>query len=32
MLQPDQVKDSLHTYRLSGRDNSLRAMAEAWAN
>ena len=29
MLQPDQVKDSLHAYQLSKRGNSLRAMAEA---
>jgi len=28
-LQPDQVKDSLHTYQLSKRGNSLRVMAEA---
>jgi NAD(P)-dependent dehydrogenase (short-subunit alcohol dehydrogenase family) len=33
MLQPDQVKDSLHAYQLSKRGNSLRVMAEAvrWA-
>ena len=29
MLQPDQVKDSLHAYQLSKRGNALRAMAEA---
>jgi len=29
MLQPDQVKDSLHAYQLSKRCNSLRVMAEA---
>ena len=29
MLQPDQVKDSLQTYQLSKRENSLRVMAEA---
>jgi NAD(P)-dependent dehydrogenase (short-subunit alcohol dehydrogenase family) len=29
MLQPDQVKDSLHAYQLSKRDNSLRVTAEA---
>ena len=29
MLQPDQVKDSLHAYQLSKRGNSLRVMAEA---
>jgi NAD(P)-dependent dehydrogenase (short-subunit alcohol dehydrogenase family) len=29
MLQPDQVKDSLHAYQLSKRANSLRVMAEA---
>ena len=28
-LQLDQVKDSLHTYQLSKRGNSLRVMAEA---
>ena len=28
-LQPDQVKDTLHTYQLSKRGNSLRVMAEA---
>ncbi|HUI00725.1 MAG TPA: SDR family oxidoreductase [Nitrososphaerales archaeon] len=33
MLQPDQVKDSLHAYQISKRGNSLRVMAEAvrWA-
>lgn len=29
LLQPDQVKDSLHAYQLSKRCNSLRVMAEA---
>ena len=29
MLQPDQVKDSLHVYQISKRGNSLRVMAEA---
>lgn len=29
MLQPDEVKDSLHAYQLSKRGNSLRVMAEA---
>ena len=29
MLQPDQVKDSLHAYQISKRGNSLRVMAEA---
>ena len=29
MVQPDQVKDSLHAYQLSKRGNSLRVMAEA---
>ncbi|MHB8622976.1 MAG: SDR family oxidoreductase [Sulfuricaulis sp.] len=29
MLQPFQVKDSLHAYQLSKRANSLRVMAEA---
>lgn len=29
MLQPDQVTDSLHAYRISKRGNSLRVMAEA---
>jgi NAD(P)-dependent dehydrogenase (short-subunit alcohol dehydrogenase family) len=29
ILQPDQVKDSLHAYQLSKRGNSLRVMAEA---
>jgi NAD(P)-dependent dehydrogenase (short-subunit alcohol dehydrogenase family) len=29
MLQPDQVKDSLHAYQLSKRGNSLRVMSEA---
>jgi NAD(P)-dependent dehydrogenase (short-subunit alcohol dehydrogenase family) len=29
MLQPEQVKDSLHAYQLSKRCNSLRVMAEA---
>jgi NAD(P)-dependent dehydrogenase (short-subunit alcohol dehydrogenase family) len=29
MLQPGQVKDSLHAYQLSKRGNSLRVMAEA---
>ena len=29
MLQPDQVKDSLHAYQLSKRGNALRVMYEA---
>jgi NAD(P)-dependent dehydrogenase (short-subunit alcohol dehydrogenase family) len=29
MLQPDQVKDSLHAYQISKRGNSLRVMAQA---
>jgi NAD(P)-dependent dehydrogenase (short-subunit alcohol dehydrogenase family) len=29
MLQPDQLKDSLHAYQLSKRGNALRVMAEA---
>jgi len=29
MLQPDQIKDSLHAYQISKRGNSLRVMAEA---
>jgi NAD(P)-dependent dehydrogenase (short-subunit alcohol dehydrogenase family) len=29
MLQPDQISDSLHAYRLSKRGNGLRVMAEA---
>lgn len=29
MLQPDQVTDTLHTYQLAKRGNSLRVMAEA---
>jgi NAD(P)-dependent dehydrogenase (short-subunit alcohol dehydrogenase family) len=29
MVQPDQVKDSLHAYQISKRGNSLRVMAEA---
>jgi NAD(P)-dependent dehydrogenase (short-subunit alcohol dehydrogenase family) len=29
MLQPNQVKDSLHAYQISKRANSLRVMAEA---
>ena len=29
MLQPDQVKDSLHSYQISKRANSLRVMAQA---
>ena len=29
MLQPDQIKDSLHGYQISKRGNSLRVMAEA---
>jgi NAD(P)-dependent dehydrogenase (short-subunit alcohol dehydrogenase family) len=29
IVQPDQVKDSLHAYQLSKRGNSLRVMAEA---
>src|SRR5829696_7203639 len=34
MLQPDQVRDSLHAYQLSKRGNSIRVMAEAvrWAS
>jgi NAD(P)-dependent dehydrogenase (short-subunit alcohol dehydrogenase family) len=34
MLQPDQVKDSLHAYQIAKRGNSLRVMAEAvrWAS
>jgi len=33
MLQPDQIKDTLHAYQLAKRGNSLRVMAEAvrWA-
>jgi NAD(P)-dependent dehydrogenase (short-subunit alcohol dehydrogenase family) len=33
LLQPDQVRDSLHAYQLAKRGNSLRVMAEAvrWA-
>src|SRR3954452_8565253 len=33
-LQPDQVQDSLHTYQLAKRGNSLRVMGEAvrWAS
>ena len=31
MLQPDQVKDSLHAYQLSKRGNALRVMAERCA-
>jgi NAD(P)-dependent dehydrogenase (short-subunit alcohol dehydrogenase family) len=33
MLQPDQVRDSLHAYQLSKRGNALRVKAEAvrWA-
>ncbi|MDE2253395.1 MAG: SDR family oxidoreductase [Betaproteobacteria bacterium] len=29
MLQPDQVRDSLHAYQISKRGNALRVMAEA---
>jgi NAD(P)-dependent dehydrogenase (short-subunit alcohol dehydrogenase family) len=29
MLQPDQIKNSLHAYQISKRGNSLRVMAEA---
>jgi NAD(P)-dependent dehydrogenase (short-subunit alcohol dehydrogenase family) len=29
MLQPDQIKDSLHAYQISKRGNSLRVMADA---
>ncbi len=29
MLQPNQIKDSLHAYQISKRGNSLRVMAEA---
>jgi NAD(P)-dependent dehydrogenase (short-subunit alcohol dehydrogenase family) len=29
MVQPDQVRDSLHAYQLSKRGNALRVMAEA---
>jgi len=29
MLQPDQIKDSLHAYQMAKRGNSLRVMAEA---
>ncbi len=29
MLQPDQIKDSLHAYQISKRGNPLRVMAEA---
>ena len=29
LLQPDQVKESLHAYQLSKRGNALRVMAEA---
>jgi NAD(P)-dependent dehydrogenase (short-subunit alcohol dehydrogenase family) len=29
MLQPGEVKDSLHAYQLSKRGNSLRVMSEA---
>ena len=29
LLQPEQVRDSLHAYQLSKRGNSLRVMAEA---
>jgi NAD(P)-dependent dehydrogenase (short-subunit alcohol dehydrogenase family) len=29
LLQPDQVRDSLHAYQISKRCNSLRVMAEA---
>lgn len=29
MLQPDQIRDSLHAYQVSKRGNALRVMAEA---
>lgn len=29
MVQPDQIRDSLHAYQISKRGNSLRVMAEA---
>jgi NAD(P)-dependent dehydrogenase (short-subunit alcohol dehydrogenase family) len=29
MLQPDQIKDTLHAYQLSKRGNTLRVMSEA---
>lgn len=29
MLQPEQIKDSLHAYQISKRGNTLRVMAEA---
>ncbi len=29
ILQPDQIRDSLHAYQISKRGNSLRVMAEA---
>lgn len=29
MLQPEQIRDSLHAYQISKRGNSLRVMAEA---
>jgi len=29
MLQPEQIKDSLHAYQISKRGNSLRVKAEA---
>ena len=29
LLQPDQLKDSLHAYQISKRANALRVMAEA---
>jgi NAD(P)-dependent dehydrogenase (short-subunit alcohol dehydrogenase family) len=29
MLQPDQIKDTLHAYQLSKRGNALRVMAES---
>ena len=29
MLQPDQIKDTLHAYQISKRGNGLRVMAEA---
>jgi hypothetical protein len=29
LLQPDNVKDSLHAYQLAKRGNALRVMAEA---
>jgi NAD(P)-dependent dehydrogenase (short-subunit alcohol dehydrogenase family) len=29
MLQPEQIKDTLHAYQISKRGNSLRVMAEA---